>query len=632
MHDTAALLGSCARTFPPGARAGATSYELGSCNGLSHHDRVEVLAKIVRSLSPLASSNGRQHHTRKRFVLPVTHWHVGATLASPLLEELSPSQAIILTQDAHFFDQSRGFPELWNDPSWRVKQWSCRAFDSRYVVTVPYPTGSYGSQKASSEQRPTLVQFRGNTAMSRCDASKADGPLPVYCKLREALVSGATAGACNAAGLSITAVNKRDDESFSYDGNYVSPTEAFTEMQQSTFCLVPRGDTPSSRRFFLAIAAGCIPVLIVDDYEPPFRQELDYDKCTLTFTVRSAVHNPCSIFEALRNVSAERVREMQTQLASVGRQLSYGTVSPSGAFQPGGAIDSMLSGLKRAISEQDEFAASQVHGPCGIAVKGDNAVPKEVLERYEPWRHFSPSRRPSELFFIFAQPRTASTTITENLDQHPDITMLGEALRSDEWSQDAKLLRKVRCDLGYCTEPAMRADLAGYMRTIALHCPTRLCGMKIFADHLPRENIDGQLVYVVDELFVGWKDAPGQKRKAIVLERNDTAAEYNSLKAAYESGNWGTTPCKQAKVAEEDIGNHPGFTQTLPEFEAEKRAWYDGVRSALGQGPQLSMPMETEEIIANSTAATLRALQFLGLKPAPGHDLEAPWQVCAEDA
>ena len=51
----------------------------------------------------------------------------------------------------------------------------------------------------------------------------------------------------------------------------------------------------------------------------------------------------------------------------------------------------------------------------------------------------------------------------------------------------------------------------------------------------------------------------------------------------------------------------------------------------MGQGPHLSM-MTTEEIIANSTAATLRALKFLGLKPALGYNLEAPWQVCAEDA
>ena len=84
-------------------------------------------------------------------------------------------------------------------------------------------------------------------------------------------------------------------------------------------------------------------------------------------------------------------------------------------------------------------------------------------------------------------------------------------------------------------------------------------------------------------------------------------------------------------MAEEDFGNHSGFTKTLPEFEAEKKWYYNGVRAAVGQGPHLSM-MTTEEIIANSTAATLRALKFLGLKPAPGYDLVAPWQVCAEDA
>ena len=68
-----------------------------------------------------------------------------------------------------------------------------------------------GSTNASSEQKPILVQFRGNTALSRCNASQEDGPLPVYCKLREVLFSEAAAGACNAAGLSITAVEKRDE-------------------------------------------------------------------------------------------------------------------------------------------------------------------------------------------------------------------------------------------------------------------------------------------------------------------------------------------------------------------------------------------------------------------------------------
>ena len=38
-----------------------------------------------------------------------------------------------------------------------------------------------------------------------------------------------------------------------------------TLRRNSTFCLAPRGDTPSSRRVYDAIAAGCIPVLITDE-------------------------------------------------------------------------------------------------------------------------------------------------------------------------------------------------------------------------------------------------------------------------------------------------------------------------------------------------------------------------------
>ncbi|KAL1522962.1 hypothetical protein AB1Y20_017926 [Prymnesium parvum] len=41
-------------------------------------------------------------------------------------------------------------------------------------------------------------------------------------------------------------------------------------LHQCKFCLVPRGVTPSSRRFFEALAAGCVPVLLSDDFLVPF--------------------------------------------------------------------------------------------------------------------------------------------------------------------------------------------------------------------------------------------------------------------------------------------------------------------------------------------------------------------------
>lgn len=49
-------------------------------------------------------------------------------------------------------------------------------------------------------------------------------------------------------------------------------------MLSSTFCWVPRGDNPTSRRIFDAVAAGCIPVVVSDDIARylPFRWAVDW--------------------------------------------------------------------------------------------------------------------------------------------------------------------------------------------------------------------------------------------------------------------------------------------------------------------------------------------------------------------
>ena len=51
-------------------------------------------------------------------------------------------------------------------------------------------------------------------------------------------------------------------------GDNFATNATYVSMRQSVFCLVPRGDTPSSRRLFDAVSAGCIPVIISDDYAP----------------------------------------------------------------------------------------------------------------------------------------------------------------------------------------------------------------------------------------------------------------------------------------------------------------------------------------------------------------------------
>ena len=41
-------------------------------------------------------------------------------------------------------------------------------------------------------------------------------------------------------------------------------------MRQCKFCLVPAGLTPTSRRFYEAIASTCVPVLISDRFVVPY--------------------------------------------------------------------------------------------------------------------------------------------------------------------------------------------------------------------------------------------------------------------------------------------------------------------------------------------------------------------------
>lgn len=47
-------------------------------------------------------------------------------------------------------------------------------------------------------------------------------------------------------------------------------------MRSSKFCLHLAGDTPSSNRLFDAIVSHCVPVIISDEIELPFEDELDY--------------------------------------------------------------------------------------------------------------------------------------------------------------------------------------------------------------------------------------------------------------------------------------------------------------------------------------------------------------------
>jgi hypothetical protein len=52
-------------------------------------------------------------------------------------------------------------------------------------------------------------------------------------------------------------------------------------MDDARFCIIPRGNTPWTRRFFDASVRGCIPAVLSDTVAFPFEQLIDFSQMTL---------------------------------------------------------------------------------------------------------------------------------------------------------------------------------------------------------------------------------------------------------------------------------------------------------------------------------------------------------------
>lgn len=108
-------------------------------------------------------------------------------------------------------------------------------------------------------------------------------------------------------------------------------------MLDSRLCLVPRGDTLTSRRLFDALAAGCVPVIVPEAAtanamaaELPFPRSVPWAQIALFLTsaqcgqaagdARAVSREFASQIEALLN-DAERLRELQRRGVAASRQL-----------------------------------------------------------------------------------------------------------------------------------------------------------------------------------------------------------------------------------------------------------------------------------------------------------------------
>uniref|UniRef100_A0AAG5DJ14 Exostosin-2 n=1 Tax=Anopheles atroparvus TaxID=41427 RepID=A0AAG5DJ14_ANOAO len=84
-------------------------------------------------------------------------------------------------------------------------------------------------------------------------------------------------------------------------------------LASGTFCLIARGVRLGQPTLLEAMAAGCIPVIMADNYVLPFSDILDWELMSLRI-YESNLH---TVVPVLRAVSAQRVSEMQAQVRHI---------------------------------------------------------------------------------------------------------------------------------------------------------------------------------------------------------------------------------------------------------------------------------------------------------------------------
>jgi LPS sulfotransferase NodH len=169
---------------------------------------------------------------------------------------------------------------------------------------------------------------------------------------------------------------------------------------------------------------------------------------------------------------------------------------------------------------------------------------------------------------ILASARSASTTLVDSLNDIPGVVMMREILSTDSFHKSTTLRALNMTNGEVMARPCLFRHR--FMQTFCSP-PYRSCGFKIFASHVDFDRSRGRALSAM------LRCADGTQTKTIVLERRDRAAQYASFRRAMETGNWGTSPSRQAMNDQNHgyVGVPPSFAQ----WSHSTERWYDFAHS-----------------------------------------------------
>lgn len=202
------------------------------CNGKTHMERVYDAMNYLETEAPHFKTLGGSDHT-----YTCTWWRCGAMLGN--------DARVILSRTI------LGINEYTKDS----KPWSRLECENR-VVVIPYVSSSKLSITSDETNR-----------------EHSSRSIPFY-------FAGRARGRVERTNLGV--ISEKYPESFIgiSDWDWTELPETYAgHITDSVFCLSPRGDTPSSRRLFDAVSAGCIPVITESQIvrgAVPFPDHLNY--------------------------------------------------------------------------------------------------------------------------------------------------------------------------------------------------------------------------------------------------------------------------------------------------------------------------------------------------------------------
>ncbi len=123
----------------------------------------------------------------------------------------------------------------------------------------------------------------------------------------------------------------------------------YRELARTEFALCPAGWTPWSRRIYEAILVGSIPVLIPGDFVPPFKEQLDWSR----FSITAALTDLATLQADLRAIPTSRVQAMHTELDKVRPHFVYHQ-RPN----PGDAGSTVLAALEKRVNPKESTRSS----------------------------------------------------------------------------------------------------------------------------------------------------------------------------------------------------------------------------------------------------------------------------------